>query len=130
MKTRTKKSRKKVGRQRRLGKRRRGSGSRGGVGRAGHGKRAKQKKQMFAKEAKEKGFKRKSFKGMVPVNLSLISINQKMWEKEGVVDVTQHGFDKVIGKGMLKKPIKIKAKHFSRLALEKIKKSGGEAIKC
>ena len=131
MKTRkTKKSRRKMGRNNRLGKRRRGSGCRGGVGRAGHGKRAKQKKQMYAHEPQKKGFSPKRFSGMVGVNLSWIDKNLDKIQKDGVVNVLNFGYEKVLGKGKLKKPTKIKAKHFSNKAIEKIKQAGGEAIKC
>jgi len=47
---------------------------------------------------------------------------------ENEIDITKHGFDKVIGGGQLTKGIKIKAKAFTKKAIEKIEKAGGQAI--
>lgn len=45
------------------------------------------------------------------------------------LDVTQHGFFKVLGKGDLpSQPLVIKAKFFSKLAEKKIKAAGGAAV--
>jgi len=46
-----------------------------------------------------------------------------------LLDVTQHGFFKVLGKGDLpKQPMVVKAKFFSKLAEKKIKEAGGAVI--
>ena len=46
--------------------------------------------------------------------------------KAPVIDVTQHGLFKVLGKGrMPAQPIVVKAKFFSKLAEKKIKENGG-----
>eukprot|EP00286_Rhodomonas_abbreviata_P024940 CAMPEP_0181305966 /NCGR_PEP_ID=MMETSP1101-20121128/10033_1 /TAXON_ID=46948 /ORGANISM="Rhodomonas abbreviata, Strain Caron Lab Isolate" /LENGTH=148 /DNA_ID=CAMNT_0023411961 /DNA_START=95 /DNA_END=541 /DNA_ORIENTATION=- len=46
-----------------------------------------------------------------------------------LLDVSQHGFFKVLGKGKLpKQPIAVKAKFFSKQAEEKIKNAGGACI--
>jgi len=43
-----------------------------------------------------------------------------------VIDVTQHGVFKVLGKGQLpNQPVVVKAKFFSKLAERKIKEAGG-----
>ena len=57
------------------------------------------------------------------INLDAID---KMGDKE--VDVTALGYGKVLGNGVLSKPLKIKAHLFSKMAKEKIQKAGGEAI--
>lgn len=44
------------------------------------------------------------------------------------IDVTQLGFEKVLGGGKISKPITIKAKKFTKKALEKIKEAGGKAV--
>ncbi|XP_043210574.1 60S ribosomal protein L27a-like [Amphibalanus amphitrite] len=50
----------------------------------------------------------------------------KHQEKAPVIDVVKAGYYKVLGKGLLpKQPVIVKAKFFSRLAEEKIKKVGG-----
>ena len=51
--------------------------------------------------------------------------------KEGdaiVIDVTDLGYDKVLGKGKITKTFKISAPQFSASAIEKIEELGGEAI--
>ena len=58
---------------------------------------------------------------------------EKAKEAEGkavVIDVTKKGFFKVAGKGQLPDvPIVVKAKSFTKLAEEKIKKVGGACVK-
>lgn len=50
-------------------------------------------------------------------------------EKAPVLDVTKHGFFKVLGKGELpEQPLVVKAKFFSKLAEKKIKEAGGAVI--
>mmetsp|Transcript_8330 Transcript_8330/g.10011 ORF Transcript_8330/g.10011 Transcript_8330/m.10011 type:complete len:150 (-) Transcript_8330:90-539(-) len=46
-----------------------------------------------------------------------------------VIDVTQHGVHKVLGKGVLPKvPVVVKAKEFTKLAERKIKAAGGACL--
>ena len=45
-----------------------------------------------------------------------------------VIDVTELGYDKVLGKGKISKTFKISAPQFSASAIEKIEELGGEAI--
>lgn len=46
-----------------------------------------------------------------------------------VIDVTQHGVFKVLGKGQLpSQPVVVKAKFFSKLAEKKIKAVGGACV--
>lgn len=46
-----------------------------------------------------------------------------------VVDVVKHGFYKVLGKGKLpRQPLIVKARFFSKLAEEKIKRAGGACV--
>merc|ERR1711896_84547 len=48
-----------------------------------------------------------------------------------VIDVTQQGFFKVLGKGRLpKQPVIVKAKFFSKAAEKKIKEVGGACVPC
>lgn len=50
-------------------------------------------------------------------------------EKAPVIDVVRAGYHKVLGKGVLpKQPVIVKAKYFSHLAEQKIKKNGGACI--
>jgi len=45
-----------------------------------------------------------------------------------VIDLTKEGYDRLIGKGKLDKPIKVIVKYASERAIEKIKRIGGEVI--
>jgi ribosomal protein L18E len=47
---------------------------------------------------------------------------------ENEIDVTQHGYGKVLGAGQLKKPVTIKAYCFSGSAKQKIESAGGKAV--
>lgn len=52
-----------------------------------------------------------------------------MKDKLPVVDLTQHGYFKVLGKGNLpEQPMIVKARYFSELAEERIKAAGGVCI--
>jgi len=46
-----------------------------------------------------------------------------------VIDVTKHGFVKVLGKGLMPKvPVIVKAKLFSKTAEKRIKEAGGACV--
>lgn len=122
-------------------KKRRGAGHKGGKGKAGLSKHhwtwtVKNDPKHFGKY----GFKRpqKMIKKSNPVNLGYLDDNSEnllakgIATKEGdsiVIDVTDLGYDKVLGKGKLLKPLKIKSPMFSASAEDKIQEAGGEAIK-
>ena len=54
---------------------------------------------------------------------------KKAGGKAPVIDVSRAGYFKVLGKGNLpKQPVIVKARFFSRIAEEKIKKVGGACI--
>lgn len=122
-------------------KKRRGAGHKGGKGKAGLSKHhwtwtVKNDPKHFGKY----GFKRpqKMIKKSNPVNLGYLGDNSEkllakgIATKEGdsiVIDVTDLGYDKVLGKGKLLKPLKIKSPMFSASAEDKIQEAGGEAIK-
>ena len=85
------------------------------------------------------GFKRpqKMIKKISAVNLIYLEeqaenlIAKGLASKEGdaiVIDVTDLGYDKVLGKGKITKTFKISAPQFSASAIEKIEEVGGEAI--
>ncbi|RBQ23240.1 50S ribosomal protein L15 [Candidatus Methanobinarius endosymbioticus] len=122
-------------------KKRRGAGHKGGKGKAGMGKHhwtwtVKNDSNHFGKY----GFKRpqKMIKKSNLVNLGYLDDNSEkllakgIATKEGdviVIDVTDLGYDKVLGKGNILKPLKIKSPMFSASAEAKIQEAGGEAIK-
>lgn len=120
-------------------KKRRGAGHRGGRGMAGGHKHmwtwiVKYDPDHYGKH----GFKRpqKTIYEFKPVNLSFLDekldelISDGLAEKEKgkiVLDVTKMGYNKVLGKGQMTKPVIIKSPKFSKTAIEKIESAGGEA---
>ncbi|BBL61608.1 MAG: 50S ribosomal protein L15 [Methanobrevibacter arboriphilus] len=122
-------------------KKRRGAGHKGGKGKAGLGKHhwtwtVKNDPNHFGKY----GFKRpqKMTNKIKPVNIGYLDDNSEkllakgIATKEGdtiVIDVTDLGYGKVLGKGNLLKPLIIKSPAFSASAEDKIQEAGGEAIK-
>ena len=121
-------------------KKRRGAGNKGGKGKAGSSKHhwtrtVKIDSNYFGKH----GFKRpqKMIKKIIPINLSYFEdkseelINKGLASKEGdviVVDVTDLGYNKVLGNGKISKAFNIKSPSFSESAKIKIEECGGEAI--
>lgn len=120
-------------------KKRRGAGHRGGRGMAGG------HKHMWSWMVKydpnhygKYGFKRpqKTIYQYKPVNLGFLDEKLDEMVKNGlatkekgkiVVDVTQIGYNKVLGKGKINKPVIIKSPKFSESAARKIEEAGGEA---
>ena len=85
------------------------------------------------------GFKRpqKTINRFKTVNLDYLDNNaekfveQELAQKEGdkiVIDVTDLGYEKVLGKGKVTKVLTIKAPIFSASAISKIEEKGGEAV--
>ncbi|MDZ4171053.1 MAG: uL15 family ribosomal protein [Methanobacteriaceae archaeon] len=121
-------------------KKRRGAGHRGGRGMAGGHKHkwswiVNNDPDHFGKY----GFKRpqKSIKKVNPVNLSYLDENLEQLLEKGlattendviVIDITELGFNKVLGRGKITKPLLIKAPEFSGLAEKKIQEAGGESV--
>lgn len=120
-------------------KKRRGAGHRGGRGQAGENKH--HWTWMVINDPKhfgKYGFKRpqKTIQQFKPINLSVIDNNiEKLLadeiavKEDGqiVLDVTQLGYNKVLGKGSLSTAITIKAPKFSQSAISKIEDAGGIA---
>mmetsp|Transcript_4633 Transcript_4633/g.6919 ORF Transcript_4633/g.6919 Transcript_4633/m.6919 type:complete len:150 (-) Transcript_4633:34-483(-) len=66
---------------------------------------------------------------LVPEEVRLENANKKPSEKVPVIDVNKAGYFKVLGKGKLPdQPVIIKAKFFSKLAVEKVKAVGGACV--
>ncbi len=109
-------------------KKHRGAGSRGGRGRAGITKHNKLKYLKQGIRVGKRGFvsqkqRRKDFEKCINLKDVVAAAGEK---KE--VDVTQLGYDKVLGKGKIEKAIIVSAKSFSAKAKEKIEQAGGKAI--
>ncbi|HLC50979.1 MAG TPA: uL15m family ribosomal protein [archaeon] len=108
-------------------KKHRGGGSQGGKGMSGM---LKHKKSWMIQNDPDhfgkRGFFSRSEK-LNAVNLEFLGrYAEKNKKKE--IDVSELGFQKVLSKGTLKSPLKIKAKVFSEKAKQKIEEAGGEAI--
>lgn len=120
-------------------KKRRGAGHRGGRGQAGGNKH--HWTWMVINDPKhfgKYGFKRpqKTIQQFKPINLSSINNNIEKYldaeiavKEDGqiVLDVTQLGYNKVLGKGSLSTAMTIKAPKFSQSAITKIENAGGIA---
>ena len=123
-------------------KKHRGSGNRGGFGMAGTGKRADQKKPSIINEYGldvyfgKHGFTRPSGKKEVnATNLSYIEENldkllasNKAKKDAGIiiVNLSELGYDKLLGSGSVSRKLKITAKSFSKGAIKKIEEAGGD----
>ncbi len=119
-------------------KKNRGAGSKGGRGNAGRGKKAKHHKMQSGEvhELGEKGFNsRKSEQD----GINLRDIDQRIddFVEEGsaeenedgyVFHASEAGYEKVLGKGQLRKNIEIHAEDFSSTAEEKLKEAGVEPV--
>ena len=106
-------------------KKHRGAGNRGGRGMAGSGKRADQNKIRTIKKYGTKYFGKFGFKSKKQFQLKEINLYEI--ERLGKDTLDLKGY-KVLGTGDLTKKIKITANKFSKKAMEKIQKVGGEAI--
>ena len=117
-------------------KKQRGSGMRGGKGMSGSGKRADHKKTLITKLYGNSYFGKK---GKTSVGskrdkrrrINLQEIEQKLeilGKKKGdSYEIELKNF-KILGRGEVKKKLKIKAKEASQSAIDKVKKAGGEIV--
>lgn len=121
-------------------KKRRHSGHRGGKGLAGsHKHRWMKISRKAPKHFGKYGFTRppKLQKSVKTINIG--ELDERAGElletgiaeqKEGktIIDTSRLGFDKVLGRGKISRPMKIIAKDFSESAKRKLEEAGGEAI--
>jgi len=99
-------------------KRHRGKGHKGGKGRAGAGKH-----KHLKHEWGRRGFIRHGVKREIKT-INVEDLNRF----EGEVNLTEMGYDKLLGSGSLNKPLKVVVKEATERAMEKIKEAGGEVI--
>lgn len=104
-------------------KNRRGSGSRGGVGRAGK----KHKFTRIVKYEKER-LRKKGFSPYRKVKLEVMNLDDVSRAAADRSEVELGGY-KVLGGGLLARPINVKASGFSKKAMDKIKQAGGQATR-
>lgn len=105
----------------------RGAGDRGGVGKAG----SRKHKWTYMTAKHPELIRRRGFNKWNPIELKEITLRQinnmvrNSKEQKATLELNKY---KVLSNGMLDKPVVIKASGFSKQAIEKIKKVGGEAI--
>nr|MDO8134992.1 uL15 family ribosomal protein [Candidatus Njordarchaeum guaymaensis] len=115
----------------------RGSGQRGGFGNAGGHKHKWSKTVVEDKDY----FGKKGFRphrvipqpktinlDEMPRILRDVGIKGDSAEKKVKINVTDFGYEKVLGRGKIVKPIIVEAPSFSKTAKEKIESAGGKAI--
>ncbi|MFP4115869.1 MAG: uL15m family ribosomal protein [Candidatus Aenigmatarchaeota archaeon] len=117
-------------------KKRRGAGSHGGRGRDGE----KHRKFKYIKEGdEERGFKRPEnvIDKKRTINLSKLDMRvEELLEKDvaeetddGIeIDISEIGYDKLLGSGKVTRKLNVKAKEFSEKAKQKLEEAGGSAI--
>lgn len=116
-----------------------GSGHRGGFGLSGSGKRADHKKTLILKLYGHGYFGKKGITSKkterdkrLRINLYQISENLATFIKKGIAKKTKDGYEvnllkyKILGDGEVKEKLIISAEGASKLAIEKVKKAGGE----
>jgi large subunit ribosomal protein L15 len=106
-------------------KKHRGAGSRGGRGNAGSGKRGDAKKPSYWKI---KNYGRN--KGFVSMTKSLKTINISDLSKfnDQKINLTEKGFDKLLGYGIPVGKLEIQVSQASNSAVKKIEKAGGKVL--
>ncbi|MBI5681219.1 MAG: 50S ribosomal protein L15 [Methanobacterium sp.] len=121
-------------------KKRRGAGHRGGRGNAGlHKSKWTWTVKYDPKHFGKYGFKRppRSILKFNPVNLDYLDekseelVNQGLaLKKNGAIEinVTDLGYNKVLGKGKVNRPLIVKSPKFSSSAIQKIEEAGGEIV--
>lgn len=117
------KSHKKKGCWRRSGYRRRGAGNRGGRGRAGWGKRRSHKVQQYLKKGERPGSK-----GFTSIKPELETINVGNLLKltdDKKINAKEYGYDKVLGRGEVNRPVELRVKKITKAAKTKIEEAGG-----
>ncbi|MBT4166300.1 50S ribosomal protein L15 [archaeon] len=113
-----------------------GKGHHGGKGMAGTGKRADHKKSLVIKKYGNKyfGLQGETSRGTLRRKLKVINLGQiqrnfdslmKKFGDKGVLDLSKY---KILGNGILKEKVNVKALEFSSKAKEGIEKVGGSVV--
>ena len=111
-------------------KKHRGAGSRGGVGRAGITKHMKLHFKKKGIQVGSKGYPTMRQKGLKRREkaINLRDLERLAPGKKEII-LREFGYDKVIGTGEIRTPIKVIARSFSARAAEKIEAAKGQAVK-
>lgn len=104
-------------------KKRRGAGSRGGRGKAGTGKKADQKKPKYWKDTKR--FGKYGFTSIHAEENTTINVGDLYIFEETDLDLTEKGYDKLLGAGQPDTEYNITIEKASKSAQNKIEDAGG-----
>jgi len=106
----------------------RGAGLRGGKGNAGlHKHRIMYMLKYMPDHFGRHGFKRPQSVMMRDKTINVGQLEEKFPGKKNI-DLTEEGFDKLLGGGKIKSSLKIKVNSASEKAVEKIKEKAGEVV--
>lgn len=110
-------------------KKHRGGGSRGGRGKAGGHKH----KWSYVVKYEPDRFGKRGFKRPIAVKRKIraININElvKIAEGKTKINLTELGYDKLLGTGKISKALTVEVGLFSKIAKQKLEKAGGKIIK-
>ncbi|MBI2109794.1 uL15 family ribosomal protein [Candidatus Woesearchaeota archaeon] len=109
-------------------KKHRGAGNRGGRGMAGTGKRADHKRKMVLKYYGREYWGKKGFGIPNKLRDDIRAINIKDLPDKDEVNLTEQGYDKLLGTGEPRRKYKITVKSCSERAKIKIEKAGGSLV--
>ncbi|MEK6904212.1 MAG: uL15 family ribosomal protein [Nanoarchaeota archaeon] len=109
-------------------KKHRGSGNRGGFGMAGTGKRSDNKKPWVLKVYGTSYFGKRGFNLPREVKKEVKAINIQDLPDRKEINITEMGYNKLLSKGRISKPVKITVESCSAKAKAKIEKAGGQII--
>ncbi|HLD02181.1 MAG TPA: uL15 family ribosomal protein [Candidatus Nanoarchaeia archaeon] len=109
-------------------KKHRNAGNRGGRGMAGTGKRADQKKISILQTYGESYFGKHGFSLHHSLRKKVNAINLENLPDSNDIDLTKLGYDKLLGKGVISRKVKVIVDSCSRIAKEKIEQAGGQVI--
>lgn len=111
-------------------KKHRKAGNRGGHGMSGTGKRSDHRKTMILKKFGHSYFGKFGFKRPQKLLSSIKTINIENLDKfkEDKINLTNLGYDKLLGKGNINKKITVIVEKYSQSAKEKIEKAGGQIL--
>jgi len=104
-------------------KKRRGAGSRGGRGNAGTGKKADQKKPKYWKDTKR--FGKYGFTSIHAEENTTINVGDLHIFEQTDINLTEHGYDKLLGAGHPNKAYNITVEKASNSAQTKLEENGG-----
>jgi large subunit ribosomal protein L15 len=105
-------------------KQHRGKGSKGGKGFAG----SKEHRMLKFKKECPEHYDHRVLKKVNIANIINVRDLEALCDKESTINLTEMGYDKLLGSGEIKKKLKIIVPSWSKSAEEKVKSAGGEVV--